>query len=571
MRIKSERSFSDIHSAAIIYLSLPLLCFFCGFLRWYYSIICCGALCAVLWHVLRSDNIETEYRRKGSFSHKTILLVFLFSMIWSYLGGMNGYYYQSPDWDCRNAIYFDLIRYDWPVIYEQNGQALVYYIGHWLPPASLAKLVQAITGSVSWGRFTGRMLLWVWSSTGLTVIILMIFQVVGAQTRKKRIAALFFYVFFSGMDIVGGVLLHRLWRIFDPSLLHLEWWCPIYQYTSMTACLFWVFNQAIIPWLITLCFVTENDPHNYVFYCVVCLLCGTLPCVGLVVLMIVKAAAYLVDSVKNAKSRAICRTVFSVQNLTAFLILFPVIVSFIITSNTVGTFTIGSRHKSASAAPVMAYEETQEGQGNSFRLQPLSLGTIEKADESEKQRYSGETLSADAAGSWRKGILSPDYLNKTLLAFLMLEVGFYLLCVFPDHWKDPIYYTILVCFFIAPYIRVGKTYDFCMRATIPAVFILMLYVNRFLLSHLSADHEEEKAPKRDNLRRAAAVFLTICFAVGALTPCVEVFRGVYNVKTKGTILLEDRSIMTFNRDHVPDNFACTNPEEHFFFKYLADK
>ena len=84
---------------------------------------------------------------------KTILLVFAFSLLWTYLGGMNGYYYQSTDWDCRNAIYFDLIQYKWPVTYDQNGAALVYYIGHWLPPAALAKLTVILDfhRNPSWG------------------------------------------------------------------------------------------------------------------------------------------------------------------------------------------------------------------------------------------------------------------------------------------------------------------------------------------------------------------------------------------------------------------------------------
>lgn len=52
-------------------------------------------------------------------------------------GGIGGHYYQSPDWDWRNAIFHDLIYKKWPVIYSEYDKALVYYIGYWLPSAAL--------------------------------------------------------------------------------------------------------------------------------------------------------------------------------------------------------------------------------------------------------------------------------------------------------------------------------------------------------------------------------------------------------------------------------------------------
>ena len=482
---------------------------------------------------------------------------------------MNGYWYQSSDWDCRNAIYFDLIQYNWPVIYAQNGQALVYYVGHWLPPACLAKLVQALTGSVRWGRFMGRMFLWGWSSIGLSIIILMIFQAVGAQTKKKRIAALFLFVFFSGLDFLGGAYLQRLDYLLNPSLLHLEWWCPGYQYTSIMACLFWVFNQTIIPWMITLCFVMERDVRNYIYYCVVCLLCGTLPCIGLVILMLVKGLMYVVKTIRLRRFREVPGTVFSVQNMAAFLILFPLVASFVLTSNTAGFMTKG-RQKAFGNVQVLTPKETQNKRGANYQLQPMALKTTDETSESGERISETRTMSSNAASLEESGVFSSAYFNKKLAGFFMIEVGFYLLCIFPDHRKNPLYYTLCLCFLFIPYFRVGTSHDFCMRVSVPGFFILMLYVNQFLLAHYPVMWRENHASLKDrNLKQIAAVLLMICFAVGAITPAVELYRGVYNVEKQGTIRLEDQSIMTFNRERVPDNFACSQPEDHFFFRYLA--
>lgn len=67
-------------------------------------------------------------------------------LLWGYLGGQTGFFYQNSDWGYRNAIYRDLITNSWPVYYPQKDTALVYYIGHWLVPAALTKPVYALFG-----------------------------------------------------------------------------------------------------------------------------------------------------------------------------------------------------------------------------------------------------------------------------------------------------------------------------------------------------------------------------------------------------------------------------------------
>ncbi len=501
-----------VRNASIVYILLPLFCFACGFLRWYYSFICIVVILYSAYTAMRSENIENQFvDQHFGFTNMTTIVLFLFSMLWTYLAGMNGFYFQSSDWDCRNAVYFDLIRYDWPVVYTKNGTALVYYIGHWLPPALIAKVFQSLTGSIEAGRMAGRMLLWIWSSIGLTLVLLLILQFVNAGTGKKKTIALFLFAFFSGLDIIGALLRDRLGFCLSPEILHLEWWMPGVQYSSITTCLFWVFNQTIIPWLITLLFLVEKNSRNYIFYGTICLLCGSFPCVGLVLLMIVKTVKSFFDNKTRRPIGHVMRQILSAQNVLSLFFLFPVVSAYILSANTVGN----------------------------------SLG----AENSQPFFFL-------------------NYKPGSIIAFIVLEVGLYMLCIWTDHRKDPIYYCIGVTFVIAPFIHVGSSHDFCMRASIPGILILSLYVIRFLMEHFSANSKKENGGT-NRVARVLSTALIICFLIGSATPFVELYRGAYNVVTSHTLFLENQTLMTFNREEIIDNFLSSRAGDSFFFKYLS--
>ena len=512
-----------LRTATTIYMALPLLVFYCGFLRWYLAAICSVGLVAVVYWSIRKQSLACSEDIKKSFSRKTIVLVFLFTMLWSYLGGMNGFFYQTSDWDCRNAIYFDLIQYPWPVVYPKSGGALVYYIGHWLPPAILAKAVLSITGSTEAGLFAGRMLLWLWSGVGLTIVILLLFRLLKADSGKKTTAVLLLFVFFSGLDIIGAVCEQKTDFLLHPQILHLEWWGGRYQYSSITTCLFWVFNQSIIPWIATACFLLDDNPGNYMFCCVSCLLSGPLACVGLVVLMFIRAIVFLLRKIKEKEVRVALSSIFSVSNLVAFLLLFPPVALFILSNNAIGGSSASYGGAAGSNAPLGAY------------------------------------LNA--------------YLGVPLFEFLLLDVGLYMIFIAPDCRKDPIYYTIAISFLVIPYFHVGTSNDFCMRASIPALFVLMFYVSRFLIHHFKLTSRKAFIVKNEKQKvfRICAWMLAICFLIGTVTPVVEIYRGFYNVAKQKTIFLEDQSIMTFNGETVPYNFGCDNPDQHAFFRYFAKK
>lgn len=519
MGLEIRLDFKKIRFAACVYIALPLLVFFSGFLRWYYALLGIAALLFVFYRTVRSDNVEPDRSYTVTLTRKRIALIFLFTLIWTYLGGLNGFFYQSSDWNCRNAIFHDLIEFDWPVIYESSGAALVYYIGHWLPPALIGKAVLAISGSMDLAWLLGKLAFWVWSSVGLTVVILLILHYTRAESKKSCAAAVFLFVCFSGMDVVGALLKRNLLALLSPEVLHLEWWST-YQFSSITTCVYWVFNQTIIPWIITLCFLMEGDAGNYVFYGVACLICGPFPCVGLAILMIVKAVWRGVTQIRAHQGLRWLGRIFSVENIISLICMFPFVAAFLLANNAIGMI-----------------DSTGASEGIALVQSPF---------------------------------FSRDYWTKELIAFLMLDVGFYMAFLFLAHRKDPIFYAMAFTFVIAPYFHVGAGTDFCMRTSVPAILVLMLYVNDFLQRNLSRQELRSSIQARTcSLRQLCAAMLLLCFLLGMATPAVEVFRGMYHVAEHRTVLLEDMSIGSFDNGTVYLNFNAEDPGSTFFFRHFT--
>lgn len=100
-----------------------------------------------------------------------------------------------------------------------------------------------------------------------------------SQTENFYMAVVYIYLF-SGMDILGYYVTG-----IDMSTVaqsdHLEWWTK-FQFSSITTQLFWVFNQCIPAWLVTiLLFLQKSNKYMAVLLAAAMLNC-TLPFVGLI-------------------------------------------------------------------------------------------------------------------------------------------------------------------------------------------------------------------------------------------------------------------------------------------------
>ncbi|MCA9417857.1 MAG: hypothetical protein KC917_16380, partial [Candidatus Omnitrophica bacterium] len=128
----------DSQACAFLYLSLPYLLFFWGWLWLPYALLATVALLIGLASAIlggRSEAREDGPRAWGSW--RRVLFVAVIALVWVALSGIGGLGFQNPDYPKHNAVLKDLIEKDWPVVYGEGegARALVYYFAYYLPAA----------------------------------------------------------------------------------------------------------------------------------------------------------------------------------------------------------------------------------------------------------------------------------------------------------------------------------------------------------------------------------------------------------------------------------------------------
>lgn len=100
-----------------------------------------------------------------------------------------------------------------------------------------------------------------------------------------------------------------------------------------------------------------------------------------------------------------------------------------------------------------------------------------------------------------------------LLLFLGLEGGLLWMTLVWNHYRDLRWYLLGMMLLLFPFIQVGSGRDFVMRASIPALFYLMVWTAEALFSA--------------HFPRLLRGFLFLLLGIGALTPLYEINRSIY--------------------------------------------
>lgn len=141
--------------------------------------------------------------------------------------------------------------------------------------------------------------------------------------------------------------------------------------------------------------------------------------------------------------------------------------------------------------------------------------------------------------------------------FLIIEVGIYILLVYKYNQKNYLFYFICLLLVIIPPIHVGSSNDFCMRASIPALFILMIIIMDTLRNaYLTKDILIFKA-------------LILALAIGSITPLFEFTRTISKtnerIRNEEVVYEEDKEFEII----LSEGNFCGDIENNIFFKYIA--
>lgn len=555
-----EISYNSIRKAAFIYITLPLFCFLLGWLKNYLAVPACLAILVALFFAFREPKKEEEREviRMPRFMPAVIVLS---SFLYAFLCGIGRLWAQSKDYPWRNAIFRDLILRDWPVMYPKYKGALVYYIGQWLPAALPGKLAKLFGAGDDIAFFVGNIALLIYITAGLTILFLLLFAYFKPGKKGAMILIILSFIFFSGMDIVASI------EPLGANNYHLEWWATDYQYSSFTTCMCWVFNQALIPWICMALLLKEKDVSQYILIGMSCLLSGPFPFVGFFVYALTFGLMKLVTAVKNKKTAEFMKALFSPSNILSAILVFPFI----------GTYLLSNAALSGAGGLTASNAVSKVGE-------TVGVGSVEAAT------TIGETI-------W------------TYVKFILLEFGLYAMLVAGKYKKRPEFYVTIIMLLAFPFLRIGYSSDFTMRASIPALFMIYIFCWKYLfeekneilingegivatgskkvvaVKNSSADKVAErnisdsthKGWDLQKLKRYGYALLVICMILGAATPTVEFIRGFRQVSMRG---IDDKMtdfLYTLGgdgpysrEDSWPEtNFVALDLDKQLFFKYFA--
>lgn len=201
-----------VYLAGISYLALPILMFFLLWLKLGYGVTLTIMLVLSIMLFYKNINCSVDDYAKESIlidKYAVFSLVGLFVfLICTGHGGFFGSAGVDVPW--RNAVYNDLIKESWPIIYEYSSSALVYYITYWLVPAGISCCLK-----LNW--FYSNIVLFCWTYLGIILIYFMLCDYLNV-TEKEQCIVTFLFVFWSGINIIGMIPK----SIFDKNALSID-------------------------------------------------------------------------------------------------------------------------------------------------------------------------------------------------------------------------------------------------------------------------------------------------------------------------------------------------------------
>ena len=502
-----------------LYLIIPVLIFFIGYLKLSVGIICSLAVAAVFFFAVRDCSRDADGKLTDSsfdLPVKFLVIACIYAVIVTILTGVGEYVWTAYDHAFRRATLNDLLNYKWPVIYDPSTQTdpdviaqmsyttpqgFVYYFTYWMVPAVVGKVL---------GFTAANITLILWNSFGLVLIL----TGMSMYLKRATYASLFVLLCFSGLDVIPFVLNGFTFCI-EEQWLWVDGCVPHMSYISNFNNLENVYHQAIPCYLIV------------------------------IMLMLMKNNRYI---------GTVASLIFAYSPWTTFGMIIPAAVQLFRRDNM-------SSDRKRNIKNILSF-------GN--LVVPLVMLFIFGAFYSSKSDSTSE-----------RGFVVSYYgsLWWYLLAYLILiavEVLPSAALVFTSRRKEPLYWGAIILLLICPIYKISDSNDLAMRASMPALFILAVFLAGKISEYtLEDDRLAAKGRKRQGVKAHMKLVVLSLVLVG-----MSYVTGYMMSVILPSILYGDlgsaHDIESFGNQSTPfytekieDQFFVNEPENEFFFKYLA--
>lgn len=313
----------NICKATYIYLALPLFIFLLTWLDAPIALLACLLFLLGFYRL----GIPDFYNKSALMTKSIIVPAGIIAILWCFFAGVGYFYYQSFDYHFRNAVFRDLINYEWPVMYDKAHTPMVYYMGFWLLPALITKLFSFFLFSDEALFILGNILLFIYAVIGVFLIFMHLAVAFSIKNAKQILSAVFLFIFFSGLDIIGYLFFQM---DVQPFAYHLDWWAAFIQYSSLTTSMFWVFNQFIPTALVVLTIYNGHSIKTFGYLFPLVLFLAPYPAIGVALLMFIYTLQQFLKAAD--KKEFIYAEVLSVSNIIGMFWLLPIVILYFITN-----------------------------------------------------------------------------------------------------------------------------------------------------------------------------------------------------------------------------------------------
>ncbi len=508
--------FKHVTLFAYLLLLVPIVIFFFGWLHWYYAIIFAALLSAAFVWLYRSDYMAD--REEIALPLKHFIGIAALIGLWVLMSGNCGFSASQFDIPWRNVILSDLINYSWPVYYDQSGYALAYYVTFWMIPALVGK-------AFGWGA--ALFALWLYQTCICLTAVLLVANLIKAQKTSIYWLVAVVFVLWSGLNVLGTMIM-QMWdhNLYPLGLNGNDSYCDNFfngeatnfYFRSTMDCIQETYNQ-IPVWLVVPLLLKKKRIHSFIFLDLLLVPFSPWAAIGFIPLMVVLGFQELYGYIRSDRGFVVLKkTLLAIFSPANVLGLVGCLVVF-------GTYFLSGSHMSGAASN-----------------------------------------GSDAPGSF--GVLSvwlwPGELWRAWFIFCLCSFGIFAILIARKFKKDVLFWANIFWLALIPFIWMGTIWgrDFCMNASLPGVFILMIYMLRYLV-----DHVQGKPLRFWNL--LIIIVLTVAFASPVMQTCYQIQLMIASRSFSTQILTIDFD--TFNGQPLNKcaNFVCADPSQSFFFTYLA--
>jgi len=511
-------SYKAFFTMAMAYLALPVVIFFLGYLKILPGIAFAAVTIASVCLAVRDcskDADKLEIRSdEVSFPVKFIVIGAVFAIIVTITNGVGEYMWGPYDHAFRRAILNDLIDYKWPIVYDSGTQS-----------NQIVRILLNLKGDQGFvyyftywmpAALVGKMF-------GFTAgnIALILWNSIGIfitvtgmciYIKKASYGTMFMFLCFSGLDVIP-YFINEI-RPYE-GWFWLEGWVSHVSLISNFNNLENVYHQAIPCYLIITMILLARNNRSLGLTAGFIFAYSPWATIG----MVLPAAVRLLSKDLRAKDmRRKLLNIFSFNNLAV-----PAVLLFVF-----GTYYMSKSDSMHDKGFVWDY-----------------YGSI------------------------------PTFILIYVL-LLVVEVLPAFVYSFKDHKKDPMLWSAVIMLLICPLYKITESNDFTMRASMPALFILCIFVSQ-RISEYVVEYEEMK--KKDKSSRTLWDYLKYLVFAMVLVGMTYVTYYMTTVIYTTTLLTDEtfaHDIESFGdiakpdfAEKIKDQFLVESPDDTFFFKYLA--